>query len=389
MWLCRASEAAKEAHSQRKLDRQALAPQKAVNTAAAPQATAAGKTAKQQAFLGATKLSQQQSVADKSANSNKQSPPLPESSHGKLSQPDMGTASAPGRQQLPQEEDLGMYLMPRKRVSLRPQRVELTPSKLRRDVKQQSQEPLTPRQAAQRAQAVAQAVLSQQRAEPAEVPNLNPAEQQELQGRPAAPQKAAMRATKAQVLDMRQQAYAKQAAAEQEADEQVVVWPIAARQPQSKPAAQNKDDQLKVTRKQLQGLRQQAEAMQAVKADDVWTGADKQQKQADGLDEAVLADEGRGKAYLQQALEMAYKSDMVDSSVSSIGQEGAPDAASKTADANEPFQPHSLTDLRSMRMIQELRPLCQQYGLTTTGRKDLLILRILAHEAGLCMSMGL
>lgn len=387
MWLCRASEAAKAAHSQRKLDRQAPAPQKAVNTAAAPHATAAGKTAKQQASLGATKLSQQQTAADRSANNSKQTLPLPESAHG-LSQPDMSTASASGQQQQPQEEDLSMYLMPRKRVSLRPQRVELTPSKLRKDDKQQSQEPLTPRQAALRAQAVAQAVLSQQRAEPAEVPNFNPPEQQELQGRPAARQKATMRATKAQVLDMRQQAYAKQAAAEQEADEQVVVWPIA-RQPQSKPATQNKDGQLKVTRKQLQGLRQQAEAMQAVKADDVRTGAEKRQKRADGLDEAVLADEGRGKAYLQQALEMAYKSDKVDSSVSeSIGQERAPDA-SKTADANEPFQPHSLTDLRSMRMIQELRPLCQQYGLTTTGRKDLLILRILAHEAGLCMSMGL
>lgn len=389
MWLCRASEAAREAHSQRKLNRQALAPQKAVDTAAAPQANAASKTAKQQASLGATKLSQQQTAADKTANSSKQTLSLPESAHDR-SQPDMSTASALGQQQQPQEQDLGMYLMPRKRVSLRPQRVELTPSKLRRDSKQQSQEPLTPRQAALRAQAVAQAVLSQQRAEPAEVPNLNPAEQQELQGRPAAPQKALRRATKEQVLDMRQQAYAKQAAAEQEADEQVVVWPIAARQPQSKPATQKRDGQLKSTKKQLQGLRQQAEAMQAVKADDTRTGAEKQQRRADGLDEAVLADEGRGKAYLQQALEMAYKSDKVDSSVSEyIGQEGAPDAASKTADADEPFQPHSLTDLRSMRMIQELRPLCQQYGLTMTGRKDLLILRILAHEAGLCMSMGL
>lgn len=55
----------------------------------------------------------------------------------------------------------------------------------------------------------------------------------------------------------------------------------------------------------------------------------------------------------------------------------------------EQFKAHTVSELKNMRIVHELRPLCQKYGLSSSGLKDVLILRILAHEAGLFVSMGL
>lgn len=169
-------------------------------------------------------------------------------------------------------------------------------------------------------------------------------------------------------------------------------------QPLSKPAAPQPASKMKVTKKQLAGLRQQAGAMQAVKPADTSTATKAPKQQSKGFYESLLADEKTGKAYLQQALELAYNSDKAKSTshlqaaakdmvVGASGEIGAGEVDATDDDGS--FQPHSLAELREMRMVQELRPLCRGYGLTTTGRKDLLVLRVLAHEAGLALSMGL
>lgn len=417
--MCRASKAAKAA--QKRKDNQ----QVTALPASEPPAEGEQKTpqiAQQRLFseirkTSKRKLSQSDTAAAIAASTQvQQQQQLVSGLDSKTSKnnlPQSDTTAAAATRQLPQQRQRqqssnpALYTMPNKRISLSTGRLDLTPSRLRKDSKQQPQEVDIQGQAAQRAQAV----LGQDHAVPAELshPSSNDMQQQ-LQSRPAAPQQTGrIEVTKAQLKGLRQRANVMQAddvgevnlavAAELPNSKSNDAQQQQQEQLQSRPAALQQTGKLKVTKAQLEGLRQRANVMQADNNGKVKIAVQKRQKQVMGLNPSLLAEEKSGKAYLQQVLELACESDKAegsatlqasakDTAVRVKGQEGMPDAASQDSDTDETFVPHSLAQLKGMKLLQ-LRPLCQKYGLPISGRKDLLVLRVLAHEAGLCLSMGL
>lgn len=339
---CRAAQAAQDTHAQRQAAKQAAS----ANIEAAT-AIKAAEASRQAALFKRSPVIPASQAAGKDTKSRKEKQKL--LAIGQQAQSDGAPAPVPSQQELDALLEAEPYATPRKRTSVAPQIVDLTRFKVRRGKKEEEGDTHTPRQAAKTAQAAAEAVQKRSHAVPAVASGSNLSAQQQQQ--------------------------------------------------QGKLMLSQKDGEMRATRKQLKGVRQQADAMQAVQGSDKQSAAQVQQKGTDKVDAGVFADEKRGKAYLEQILSAAYMSDQngskapLQAAASDIAetsaQAGSPDVASKATDSNEPFKTHSLAELRNMRLVQELRPLCQNYGLTTTGRKDLVILRILAHEAGMCMSMGL
>ena len=338
---CRAAQAAQDTHAQRQAAKQAAS----ANIEAAT-AIKAAEASRQAALFKRSPVIPASQAADKGTKSRKEKQKL--LAIGQQAQSDGAPAPVPSQQELDALLEAEPYATPRKRTSVAPQIVDLTCFKVRRGKKAEEGNTHTPRQAEKTAQAAAEAVQKRNHAVPAVASGSNLSAQQQQQG---------------------------------------------------KLMLSQKDGEMRATRNQLKGVRQQADAMKAVQGSNKQSAAQVQQKGTDKVDAGVFADEKRGKAYLEQILSAAYMSDQngskapLQAAASDIAetsaQAGSPDVASKATDSNEPFKTHSLAELRNMRLVQELRPLCQNYGLTTTGRKDLVILRILAHEAGMCMSMGL
>lgn len=336
----RAAQAAQGMHAQRQAAKQAASANieaaTAINAAEAPRQAALFKRSP---GIPASQAS------GKGTKSRKEKQKL--LANGQQAQSDGAPAPVPSQQELDALLEAEPYATPRNRTCVAPQIVDLTQFKVRRGKKAEEGDTHTPRQAAKTAQAAAEAVQKRSHAVPAVASGSN----------------------------------------------------FSAQQQQGKLMLSQKDDETRATWKQVKGVRQQADAMKAVQGSDKQSATQVQQKGTDKVDAGVFTDEKRGKAYLQQILEAAYKSDQNGSKAPLLAaasdiaetsaQAGSPDVARKATDSNEPFKTHSLAELRNMRLVQELRPLCQNYGLTTTGRKDLVILRILAHEAGMCMSMGL